>query len=128
MFDTSARKVSTVEAGKQILAMGRPLFIDRDNATIAKRMPLYPYGVLFRVLAEGEPVPSVAEIFAINRALFEKFDLGYEVPRLDSEYASDLHVQYALLWSTMAQALGNAGLREEQGIANAFAIALAPRR
>jgi hypothetical protein len=127
-LDTTGRKVSTVDAATQVLAMGRPLFIDRDGAAIARRMPLYPYGVLFRVLPAGEPVPSVAEIFAINRALFDEFDLGYEVPGLDSEYATDMHQQYVQLWSTMARALGNAGLREEQAVANAFAIALAPKR
>jgi hypothetical protein len=119
--------VTTVEVAEQVLASERPLFIDAYNSNIAKALPTYPYGVLFRVVRRGEPLPPVEQVFAINRVLFENFDLAYEPPGLDDEYATNIHKEYARLWHILARGLAAAGRREEAAIANAFAEALAPK-
>jgi hypothetical protein len=119
--------VTTVEVAEQVLATDRPLFIDPYNSNIAKALPSYPYGVLFRIVRRGEPLPPVEEVFALNRALFDKFDLAYEPPGFDDEYATNIHKEYARLWHILARGLGAAGRREEEAIANAFADALAPK-
>ena len=123
---TAATGASTVEVADQVIAKGLPLFIDPFNSNIAKAFPTYPYGILFRVLPRGTAVPSIDEVFALNKAMFERFDLSYAVPGFDDEHATELHHHYARLWHILAQGLEAAGRREEQGIANAFAEALAP--
>jgi hypothetical protein len=119
--------VTTVEVAEQVLATDRPLFIDPYNSNIAKALPSYPYGVLFRIVRRGEPLPSIEDLFALNRALFDKFDLAYEPPGFDDEYATNIHKEYARLWHILARGLGAAGRREDEAVANAFAEALAPK-
>jgi len=123
----SATGVTTVEVAEQVLAMKRPLFVDPYNSNIAKSFPIYPYGILFRILPHGERPPPIEDVFALNRAMFEGFDLGYPIPGPDDEYATELHKLYARVWTMIAQGLGVAGHRDEQAIAKAFAMALSPR-
>lgn len=126
-LDPDATSTTTVEVAELVLAMQRPLFIDAYNSNIAKAFPTYPYGILFRVLPRGVQAPSIVDVFTLNRDIFEKFELGYEPPGLDDEYATDMHQQYARLWHILARGLAAAGHREQQAVAAAFAEALAPR-
>jgi hypothetical protein len=120
-------RITTVDVAEQVLASGRPLFIDPYNSNIAQAFPTYPYGILFRVLPKGSQPPPIEEVFAMNRDLFENFDLSYPVPGFDDEYATDLHQQYGRLWDTLSKGLAASGRGEDAAVARAFAEALAPK-
>jgi hypothetical protein len=117
----------SVEVAELVLATGRPLFIDPFQANIAMSFPTYPYGLLFRVLPRGTPLPPILEVFALNQALYERYELGYEFPGVDDQLAAQFHTHYARAWKMIAEGLARAGRREEQAIALQLARALAPR-
>lgn len=121
------KTITTVAVAEQVLAMKRPVYIDPFNSNIAAAFPTYPYGVLFRVLPRGHAPPPIEEVFALNRSLFENFDLSYPVPGLVDDHATDLHQHYERVWRIIAQGLEVAGRREELAIARTFADALAPK-
>jgi len=123
----TAEGVRSVDVAAQVLATGRPLFIDAFGANIANSYPTYPYGVVFRVLPRGQRPPPVDEVFALNRRLFEAFELDYPVPGTDAEFATELHALYARVWDVLARGLQAAGRRDEAAIAVQFANALAPQ-
>jgi hypothetical protein len=123
----TAEGVQSVAVAEQILATGRPLFIDPFGGNIAKAFPSYPYGVLFRVLPKGQAPPPILEVFAINQNLFKGFDLGYRFPGLHDEHATELHFMYARVWQIIAQGLAVDGRREERAISLEFEKALIPR-
>lgn len=64
----------------------------------------------FRVLPAGSVKPSIDEVFAANRALFETFDLDYATPGLHDESATAMHQRYVQTWSIIAE-----GLQVERG-------------
>jgi hypothetical protein len=107
--------------------MGRRCSSIRYNSNIAQAFPTYPYGILFRVLPRGSQPPTIQDVFALNRDMFEHYDLSYAVPGLDDEYATDLHQQYGRLWDTLSRGLLASGRQEDAAVARAFAEALAPK-
>src|SRR4030095_15996697 len=80
--DGSDQKPSVVVA-EQILASGRPLYIDSFQGNIDARFPVSPGGLLYRVLPRGTAVPSIDQLFAINQAIYERYRFGYEFPHAD---------------------------------------------
>ena len=110
----------------QVFAKNRPLFIDGYQLLIAKLYPTYPFGLLFRVLPKGSAMPSIEEVFAINKQLFGRFDLAYPRPDNDGEIATKFHTLYARVWTTLAGGLGAKGNREDAAYAIEMAKALAP--
>ena len=117
----------SVTVAEHALRTGRPLFIDPYQANIAKRFATHPYGLVFRVLPDGTPPPPIAEVFAINRALYERYQFDYPLPGPEDQLATQFHMHYARAWSMIAEGLGRAGLREEAGIALQYAEALEPQ-
>jgi hypothetical protein len=106
----------------QILASRRPLFIDPLHASVARAYASYPFGIVFRVVPPGEVPPSVEQVLAINKQVFERYQLGYATPEL-----GELHPYYARTWRLLAEALGAAGRREDQAFALTMAKALSER-
>jgi hypothetical protein len=117
----------SVKIAEQALATGRPVFIDPYQANIATSLPTYPYGILFRVLPAGTPLPSLEELFAINKHVFELYQFGYERPGTRDQLATKFHDHYARVWRILGQALGRAGLREEEAFAWEMMNALEPK-
>lgn len=124
VLDTSTPQRMSVVIAEQALATKRPVFIDPIQANIASSFPVYPYGLLFRVLPPGTPLPPIEEAFAINKDLFERYQLDYESPSRD--VPTMFHHQYARTWFILARALERAGRHEDKAFALALAQALAP--
>ncbi|HEV7556840.1 MAG TPA: DUF2723 domain-containing protein, partial [Kofleriaceae bacterium] len=53
-----------------VLSHGRPLFVTISMDDIIKDRPVYPYGLVLRVLPRTAQTPSVSEVFEINTKLF----------------------------------------------------------
>lgn len=106
-------EVPSVRVARQILATGRPLFVEISLGRILQTFESYPYGVVFRVLPPGTHPPGLDDILATNRELFERFDLGYAKPDERVEYAAEVHHRYARTWNILARALAQAGRHEE---------------
>jgi hypothetical protein len=119
--------VASVRTAAAVLASGRPLFIDQFQANIAQHFPVYPYGIVFRVLPAGAPAPSIAEVFAINRRVFDAYELGYELPGADDEFATRMHERYASTWQQIGDALAASGDKLDAAIAYDFARRLGPQ-
>ncbi len=112
----------------RLLAVGRPVFVEKARAEIIGARPTYPFATLMRVLPANSLTPSIEQVFADNEALFARFDLRYPRPGPDDELATAVHGRYGAAWSTIgrkAQSLGRADLAER---AYAYANAYAPRR
>lgn len=121
----AAEKLS-VKIAEQMLATGRPVFIDTYQANIAVRFRSYPYGLLHRLVPEDQPMPSVEELFALNKALFEKFKFGYPTPRTHDDLPAQIHGVYARTWYIIAEALATTPRRAEHEYAVKMALTLAP--
>ncbi len=113
----------------QVHALGRPLFGAVNQA--AADIPgydRYPYGVLMHILPHGVRAPSLDEVVRINRELFGRFALDYAFPGLHDDWATAVHVGYAILWRRLGDALDRAGQATRAAEAYELADRLAPSR
>jgi hypothetical protein len=111
-----------------VIATGRPLFVAASDGGSLEPLQLYPYGILFRALPAGQPFPPVAEVFALNRKLFDTFALDYERPGPEDEYATWAHLNYARVWQRIGDEAARAGLRDEAAMSYELMRALSPKR
>ncbi len=111
-----------------ILQTGRPLFVDRGQATAVHMFPNYPFGTVIRLLPRGAKQPPLHVVVALNRTLFSLFDLEYPRPHQDDDYAAIAHRRYAITWVAMHAALEAAGDKDAAATALELASQLAPRR
>ena len=116
----------SVSLAEDTLARGRPMFADGGQINILKTLPTYPYGIVFRVLPRGAATPPIGDVFAMNRALYDTFDLGYPMPDHDADYAAHMHERYAQTWRIIARALAAANQAPQAAIAAELASRLAP--
>ncbi|MCX5748038.1 MAG: DUF2723 domain-containing protein [Proteobacteria bacterium] len=129
----SGGQVAAVAAGgslgfvEQQLAAGRAVFVDESQRNALTSLPSYPYGTVFRVLPRGTPPPAIEQVFADNKAVFEKFDVGYELPGVDDDFATAAHERYAVTWRVIGRALDRSGRHDQAQEAFAIARALGPR-
>jgi transmembrane protein TMEM260 (protein O-mannosyltransferase) len=100
---------SSAALGEALLATARPVFIDRGMTGVLAALPSYPLGVVARVLPRGAAVPTASEVAAINRELFQRFDLDYPRPGRDDGFAAVAHRRYAATWAAISELLGAAG-------------------
>lgn len=121
----STQKLS-VAVAEQILATGRPLYIDPFQAGIATSFTISPYGLLYRVHPRGTAQPPIKEVFAINKALYERYEFGYEFPSIADDVPAQYHAHYASTWKVLAEGLVRANLAEEARYAQQMAYTLAP--
>jgi hypothetical protein len=127
VIDTRKDALPSVRNAEQILASGRPLFVDLSLGNILVTLPSYPHGTLFRVLPRGQSRPPLDEIAAINRDWFAALDLDYPRPGPDDEYASEIHRGYAETWRIIAQGFAAAGRRDDAASAAELMRQLAPQ-
>jgi len=109
------------------LARGRPLFVTISMDDIIKDHPVYPYGLLFRVLRRTTQAPSVSEVFEINKKLFDGFTLDYATPPRTAEHAAFIHDGYVATWRMIAEALQQSELPADAAVANERARQLTPQ-
>lgn len=109
-----------------LMATGRPLYVTPSERDIARARPIYPEGVLLRVLPSGQPAPTISEVLELNQRIFESYDLDYTQPEPDDDYAALIHRRYAGTWVLIARGLEQAGNRPEADQAMAIAKRLAP--
>lgn len=94
---------------------------------LLKAFPSYPYGTLMEVLPRGATVPSLDEIVARNKAIYERFEFGYARPGGDDEFATAIHYRYAATWKLLARKLAAAGKAAEAQGAAEIARELGPQ-
>ena len=116
----------SVHVAEQILARGQPLFVDGVEANILREFPTVPYGLVFHVLARGSTPPPIADVFALNKTLYEHFELGYPAPGPGDDYAAEIHQRYARTWWIIGTALRRAGHEQDAGFALDLAQQLEP--
>lgn len=106
----------------------RPLFVDRSMFEILALVPNHPYGTVIRLMPPGQSPPPLPEVIALNRTLYEAYDLEYPRPSAADDFAAVAHKRYAATWIILARALEAAG--DAQGAADAAELArqLAPTR
>jgi hypothetical protein len=123
----NASATPSVPIAEQVLASGRPLFVDLTLGNILTTFPSYPYGTLFRVLPRGQARPSLDEIAEINRDWFAALDLDYPRPGRDDEYPTTIHNVYAATWRIIAEGFASAGRRDDAANAATVMRELGPR-
>ena len=112
-IETRTDATPSVQIAEQILASGRPLFVDLSVGKVLQVFPSYPYGTLFRVLPRGQPRPSLDEVAALNRAWFAALDLHYAHPGIEDEFPTMIHDGYAATWQIIADGYAKAGKTSE---------------
>lgn len=114
-----------------LLSKGRPVFVTRYSNNISrdvvKHFPTYLYGPVLRVLPRGTQVPSLDEIFAANKRIYDAFQLGYAIPGGDDEFATMIHQRYAGPWLVLARKLEAAGKRDDAAWAAEAARIIGPQ-
>jgi hypothetical protein len=116
----------SVRLAENVLARGRPLFVDGEQRNILAALPSYPYGPLFRILPRGTAQPPLDEILALNKRVLEQFDLRYRHPAAGDGWAALVHHFYARWWRSLAVGLRGAGRTADADAALDLAGALAP--
>lgn len=118
---------AVVAFASRALAAGRPVFVDRLQREVISAFPTYPHGVLIRVLPRGQALPSVQEVFEINSALYDHFDLAYPRPGANDEFATEVHLRYSAIWKMIEHKLVEIGETDRAARARAMADRLEPR-
>ncbi len=113
-------------------SVGHRVFVEsvRDSyvtGELMKAFPSYPWGTLLEVLPHGAKVPPIDEVVAINKSIFEAFELGYPRPGDDDEFATAIHHRYAATWNLLGRKLAQDGKRAASEAAFAIARELGPR-
>ena len=125
-FGASTGGPASISDGEAILATGRPLFVDEIQHPILETFRAFPQGVFFRVLPRGTRVPSIHDVVADNRALYQRFDLGARPDRGD-DYAAVAFLRYAFIWRTLAAAADSAGEHDDAAFSHEMEDELTPR-
>ena len=118
---------TNVTLARKVLDQGRPLFVTLWDKPVITAFPSYRFGVFVRVLPPGSQVPSLDEVVAINRGLFENYDLDYPPPGPDDEIATIVHVRYAGVWKRIGDALAASGRPQDAAWAYDISTQLAPK-
>jgi hypothetical protein len=117
----------TTALADTVLATGRPLFVSITMTKILESHPVYPYGLVFRVLPATSESPSIEQVIAINTKLFAGFTLDYATPTRAAEHAAFIHDGYAATWRMIAEAAAQSGMTADATAATERANQLAPR-
>lgn len=112
--------------GDALLRSGRPVFSIPALPALFRRIRLYQFGIVLRLLPVGVPAPSPSKIAIINRDLYRTFDLDYTLPDIDDGYAAVAHHRYAASWAAIARALSTEGDRTAVNEALELTRALQP--
>lgn len=117
----------SVIVARQILASGRPLFVDIRLGHILSAFTTYPHGTVFRVLPPGAKQLPLDAIVELNQRLYAGFDLDDPQPDLDDGYPAGVHGRYAQTWAILSRALRDAGRKDDAKAAADLARELGPR-
>jgi hypothetical protein len=119
--------MTKIQIADVALATGRPLFVNRGEREIIGAFPVSAFGPFVRVYPRGSAVPSLDEVVAQNRTLFEHIDLDYAPPGKDDELAMATHYRYMQVWRRIGDAYRAQGRDDDAARAYALADQLAPR-
>lgn len=109
------------------LAHDRQVFVEYSESAVLANFRYTPFGMVARVPPQHERLPGAAEAVALNRAIYEAYDLAYPPPSIDDDIPMMVHKQYQAVWLTIRDQLAANGLNELAGEADALATAVAPR-
>jgi hypothetical protein len=110
-----------------LISRGAPVFVDRLQRDIIGAFATYPYGVLMRVVPQGQQTPSAIDVFTLNENLYARFALDYPLPGPDDEYATEVHRRYSYTWDLIGRGLERAGYKTQAARAFLHAKKLAPQ-
>ncbi len=112
---------------EDVVASGRPVFVQPYLKQPQAVLPHYPFGVLVRILPAGVAPPTLDQVVKLNTDVYAKFDLDYPRPGLDDEWPTLVHTRYAKTWLRLAKLLGEAGRADEAQAAIDYARAIGPQ-
>ena len=112
---------------EDVVASGRPVFVQPYLKQPQTVLPHYPYGVLVRILPADVAPPTLDEVVKLNTEVYAKFELDYPRPGPDDEWPTLIHTRYAKTWLRLAKLLGEAGRAEEAQAAVDYARAIGPQ-
>jgi hypothetical protein len=115
-----------VRLANHLLSANHAVFFEPGETELGRAFLTYPVGPLARVLARGAQVPAIDDVIAMNRALYERFDLGYARPGPDDEWATVVHQRYAAPWRAIADVLAAQGRTQDAAAARELARAMGP--
>lgn len=84
-------------------------FSSKDGLKLYSTQPSYQYGVFRRLLPSGASLPSAEQIYALNRRLFEAYQLPSRRVTLTHGWASQPAFVYWLSWRRIASDMNRAG-------------------
>ncbi|MCW5806835.1 MAG: DUF2723 domain-containing protein [Deltaproteobacteria bacterium] len=110
-----------------LLQRGRPVFADLAQQRILEMFPGYPYGPIVHLVPLGQKTPPIEDILRINRDIYDRFELPYDLPGPDDELITELHRRYASTWNALGKRLESLGRKQDAEEAYARARAIGPQ-
>jgi hypothetical protein len=105
----ATRSIPTVPVAEAALATGRPVFLTNVFTTsIPRALPVYPEGVVLRVLPRDERPPPPDQVLARNEALFARYRVR-PGRRVLPPWQATAQMEYARTWGALADAATAAG-------------------
>jgi hypothetical protein len=105
----ATRSIPTVPVAEAALATGRPVFLTNVfTASIPRALPVYPEGVVLRVLPRDERPPPPDQVLARNEALFARYRVR-PGRRVLPPWQATAQMEYARTWGALADAATAAG-------------------
>jgi hypothetical protein len=94
----------------QTLRDGRPVYLANPYSDAVARWPGYPVGPLRRLVAPGQPLPSPAEVIALNEALYPYFLRRGRTPDPQRDpWSASLREPFARTWLVLSDLQQRAG-------------------
>ncbi|MGE5181629.1 MAG: hypothetical protein ACM31C_06190, partial [Acidobacteriota bacterium] len=109
-----------------LLAHGRPVFVQPAVKDAVAAFPHYRYGILMRLLPRGTRPPSLDEVVAMNEQLYATFEIPYARPGAGDEWPAAVHDRYARTWRALAAQLEAAGEHDRAARAAELAREIGP--
>lgn len=125
--DHEARTVSQREFLRSLVASGRPVCLANPYVRGAvDAVPLVPMGLLLCVPSASAPGPSIFDLEATNRMIFQKFTFESTPPVDGDSWAAVVYQDYARPWRDLAGAFERSGLAGPASRLNTYADSFTP--
>lgn len=122
----ATRSIPTVPVAETMLATGRPLFLTNVfTPSIPRALPVYPEGIVLRVLPSGQRPPPPDQVLSRNEALFARYRVR-PGRRILAPWQAAAQAEYTRAWVTLADTAAAAGRPDVAAPLRARAESYAP--
>jgi hypothetical protein len=108
------------------LADGRAVYAQSYDRDVIAQFPHYRFGIFFRLLPRDQAPPSLDDVVAMNKELYERLSFDYAHPRVGDEWPAEVHDRFARTWFALADQLAASGRTEDASAARAYATEIGP--